>query len=102
VPGGPHGEALLGHLQGSVPADWTVLVLADRGLYARWLCTTIQALGWHPFLLRIDTLNRKLLTHQWEKVSRRQENFPRQLFSLSLLWTGLCTGCSPAPLCLAV
>ena len=46
----PHWEALLGHLQGSVPTDWTVIVLADRGLYARWLFTTIQALGWHPFL----------------------------------------------------
>jgi hypothetical protein len=46
----PHWEALLGHLQGSVPAGWTVIVLADRGLYARWLFTTIQALGWHPFL----------------------------------------------------
>jgi hypothetical protein len=33
-----------------VSADWTVIVLADRGLYARWLFTTIQALGWHPFL----------------------------------------------------
>jgi hypothetical protein len=46
----PHWEALFGHLQGSVPADWTVIVLADRGLYARWLFTTMQALGWHPFL----------------------------------------------------
>ena len=46
----PHWEALLGHLQGSVPADWTVIVLADQDLYARWLFTTIQALGWHPFL----------------------------------------------------
>lgn len=46
----PHWEALFGHLQGSVPAGWTVIVLADRGLYARWLFTTIQALGWHPFL----------------------------------------------------
>ena len=46
----PHWEALFGYLQGSVPAGWTVIVLADRGLYARWLFTTIQALGWHPFL----------------------------------------------------
>jgi Transposase DDE domain len=46
----PHWEALFGHLRGSVPADWTVIVLADRGLYAHWVCTTIQALGWHPFL----------------------------------------------------
>ena len=46
----PHWAALFGHLPGSVPADWRVLGLADRGLYARWLLTTIQALGWHPFL----------------------------------------------------
>jgi hypothetical protein len=46
----PHWEALFGHLQGSVPVGWTVMVLADRGLYARWLFTTMQGLGWHPFL----------------------------------------------------
>jgi hypothetical protein len=40
----------LGSLQGSVPAGGTVIVLADRGLDARWLFTTIQALGWHPCL----------------------------------------------------
>ena len=28
----PHWAALFGHLQGRVPADWTVIVLADRGL----------------------------------------------------------------------
>jgi Transposase DDE domain len=27
-----------------------VIVLADRGLYARWLYEHIQAHGWHPFL----------------------------------------------------
>src|SRR5262249_51380747 len=48
--GRPHWDALLGSLQGSVPTDWTVMVLADRGLYARWLFTAIQALGWPPFL----------------------------------------------------
>jgi hypothetical protein len=46
----PHWEALLRHLHGSVPPAWTVIVLADRGLYAHWLFTTIQSLGWHPFL----------------------------------------------------
>ena len=25
-------------------------MLADRDLYARWLFTTIQARGWHPYL----------------------------------------------------
>ena len=46
----PEWERLLGLLRGTAPADWTVIVLADRGLYARWLFTTIVGLGWHPFL----------------------------------------------------
>jgi hypothetical protein len=46
----PHWQALFGCLAGSIPADWTVIVLADRGLYAKWLFTTIQACGWHPYL----------------------------------------------------
>ena len=46
----PHWEGLLQHLEGSIPADWQVLVMADRGLYARWLFQAICACGWHPFL----------------------------------------------------
>jgi hypothetical protein len=46
----PHCEGLFSQLQGAIPPDWTVIVLADRGLYARWLFTTIQSLGWHPYL----------------------------------------------------
>ena len=46
----PHWEALFTHLQGQVPPDWTVLVCADRGLYARWLYRHIVSAGWHPFL----------------------------------------------------
>jgi hypothetical protein len=46
----PHWSALFDHLRGSVPPDWTVLVLADRGLYARWLFQHVVRLGWHPFL----------------------------------------------------
>lgn len=41
---------MLERVKGSGPADWQVLVLADRGLYARWLYTAIVACGWHPFL----------------------------------------------------
>jgi hypothetical protein len=37
-----------------VPRSWTIIVLADRGLYARWLFRRITRLGWHPFL-RINT-----------------------------------------------
>src|SRR5262249_12947268 len=46
----PHWEALFACLQDSVPDDWIVIVAADRGLYAKWLYTTIQKLGWHPYL----------------------------------------------------
>ncbi len=46
----PYWEELLARLQGSVPQDWLVLVLADRGLYANWLFEAIQRNGWHPFL----------------------------------------------------
>ena len=37
-------------LHPAVPPRWTVLVLADRGLYARWLFRRIVRLSWHPFL----------------------------------------------------
>lgn len=42
--------ALFAHFDKVIPSDWTVLVLADRGLYADWLFAAIQKLGWHPFL----------------------------------------------------
>jgi hypothetical protein len=37
-------------LHKTIPSDWLVLVMADRGLYARWLYEAIQDCGWHPFL----------------------------------------------------
>jgi hypothetical protein len=46
----PHWEGLLKHLDGCIPVEWQVLVMADRGLYARWLFQTILDCGWHPFL----------------------------------------------------
>ncbi len=45
-----HWLALLHHLQGRIPAHWTVVVMADRGLYAPWLFRTLRRYGWHPFL----------------------------------------------------
>jgi hypothetical protein len=33
-----------------VPPGWTVIVMADRALYTRWLYQEILALGWHPVL----------------------------------------------------
>src|SRR2546421_7745761 len=46
----PHWERMLTRLSEAVPSEWQVLVMADRGLYAAWLFTAIQAQGWHPFL----------------------------------------------------
>jgi hypothetical protein len=46
----PQWQTLFDQLQDSVPCDWTVLVLADRGLYAKWLFEHIVKRGWHPFL----------------------------------------------------
>lgn len=46
----PHWEELFEQLHGSVPDDWTVIVAADRGLYAKWLFQIIQKAGWHPYL----------------------------------------------------
>src|SRR6266568_3636057 len=45
---------LLRHVHRAVPRTWTVIVLADRGLYARLLFRRITRLGWHPFV-RINT-----------------------------------------------
>jgi hypothetical protein len=45
---------LLRRLWRVVPRHWTVIVLADRGLYAPWLFRRLVKLGWHPFL-RINT-----------------------------------------------
>src|SRR5712692_1317276 len=46
----PYWKDLLSQLTTAVPADWMVIVLADRGLYAKWLYEHIVHLKWHPFL----------------------------------------------------
>ena len=46
----PYWEGLLNELGKAVPPEWEVIVLADRGLYARWPWDAIVAWGWHPFL----------------------------------------------------
>ena len=44
---------LLQRPQATIPATMTVIVLAARGQYARWLCQAIVHLGGHP-LLRVN------------------------------------------------
>ena len=46
----PEWRALLQRLRPVVPSRMQVLVLADRGLYAKWLFQDITGCGWHPFL----------------------------------------------------
>jgi len=50
----PYWKDLFTLIHSSVPAGWIVIVLADRGLYAKWLYEHLVSLGWHPFL-RINT-----------------------------------------------
>jgi hypothetical protein len=53
----PEWITLLRWFQALVPAGWTVVVMTDRGLYARWLFQEIVALGWHP-LMRITRVSK--------------------------------------------
>ena len=46
-------QRLLAEVKGSLSTDYCVWVTADRGLYAKWLFSAIQANNWHP-LLRIN------------------------------------------------
>jgi hypothetical protein len=45
---------MLRQVRGAVPRRFFVIVLADRGLYARWLFRRIVRFGWHP-VLRVNT-----------------------------------------------
>jgi hypothetical protein len=53
----PEWIALLRHFSGLVPPGYTVIVMTDRALYARWLFQDIVALGWHP-VMRITHLSK--------------------------------------------
>ena len=46
----PYWEHLFHLVAQAVPSDWFVLVLAERGLYSRWLFQLIRQKEWHPFL----------------------------------------------------
>lgn len=49
-----HWLRMLRQLRPGIPKNKMVIVLADRGIYARWLFKRICRLGWHP-LLRINS-----------------------------------------------
>jgi hypothetical protein len=67
----PYWEGLLNQLGEAVPPEWEVIVLADRGLYARWLWDDIRACGWHPFLrLNLGVKARLVGESTFEWISR--------------------------------
>lgn len=72
VPGAwrPHWERLITTIQPAIPAGWTVLVAADRGLYGHWLFQAIVRAGWHP-LLRINArgFHRTSVDGPWEPLA---------------------------------
>jgi hypothetical protein len=49
----PHWLGLLDSVEHSLPETYRVVVLTDRGLYAKWLFRAVQAQGWHP-LMRVN------------------------------------------------
>jgi hypothetical protein len=66
----PHWLKLLEHLAPAVPASWQVLVLTDRGLYAKWLFLGIVAQGWHPLLrIRAQGLFRLSPHARWRQLN---------------------------------
>jgi len=77
--------SLFESLHESIPSDWLVIVMADRGLYARWLYEAIQHCGWHPFL----RINLRSMYHP-----KGMANFlpmSQLLPSPGSLWTGWVT-----------
>jgi hypothetical protein len=66
----PHWLKLLARLAPAVPAHWQVLVLSDRGLYAKWLFLSIVAHGWHPLMrIRAQGLFRLSTQTRWRQLS---------------------------------
>lgn len=45
-----HWLGLLALAHRAIPRKWCVLVLTDRGWYAKWLYQAIRAYRWHPFM----------------------------------------------------
>jgi len=67
----PHWLRLLTLMQGALPAAWTVIVLADRGLYAPWLFHHTARLGWHPFFrINAGGMFRLAMGGSWRRLDR--------------------------------
>jgi Transposase DDE domain len=71
----PEWRALLHWFAGQVDPSWTVIVMTDRGLYARWLFQEIVALGWHP-MMRVTRMG-KFRPEGWTKSQEFGRFVPR-------------------------
>jgi hypothetical protein len=72
----PYWEGLLAGLEGVVPSDWKVILMADRGLYAPWLYQAIAKQGWHPMLrvkedLSFRAMGEETFSSMGTRVKRR-------------------------------
>jgi hypothetical protein len=72
----PYWEGLLAALEGVVPKEMKVIVMADRGLYAAWLYQAMVNLGWHPMLrvkedLSFRELSQENFSPMGERIKRR-------------------------------
>src|SRR5258708_6910059 len=75
--------ALFEHVQGAIPADWNVLVMTDRGLYAPWLYRAIQHRGWHPLMrvkegMGLRATGEEAFRPIGERVTRHGRRWSRQ------------------------
>jgi hypothetical protein len=75
----PHWLALLESLRGAIAAEWTVVVMADQGLYAPWLFEAIQAQGWHPMLRVSEQMGMRATGEEtFEAIGERVKRRGRQ------------------------
>jgi len=65
-----HWLGMLALVHQAIPRKWCVLVLTDRGLYAKWLYQAIRGYRWHPFM-RINSggLYRLRRGNTWRSLS---------------------------------
>lgn len=71
----PEWLKLLRWFADQVDPTWTVTVMTDRGLYARWLFQEIVALGWHP-MMRVTRLG-KFRPEGWNRPQSFWQFVPR-------------------------
>ena len=71
----PEWLKLLRWLADQVDPTWTVTVMTDRGLDARWLFQEIVALGWHP-MMRVTRLG-KFRPEGWNRPQSFWQFVPR-------------------------